>query len=363
MSESVSAGRSSARKRVAKTVLWVVYCVVLIEVVAQFYAYFALDLAPGGSDRGEAWLLSFYPELAAIREEIGGEDSFDVLLLGGSVLREWGEVYGRNQISTRTVDGRRVKLHVAARPAHTSLDSLLKAEYLGSDGIDLYIVYQSINEVRANNIPPEHWRDDYSHYSWYDDLRLYRDYSGPIERGFRSPILLFKLGQLAQGLSGRRLFVPTEWPAAEFLQYGSDVRSSNSLERHVRGILELAERGDVPVVLSSFAWYKPENYDMENYRREVPAQEEGVYKDFFILPIELWGEPENVVQALNAHNRVLESLAHHPAILEFVPMDRLIPPSEAFFEDICHLTGIGYRLFGQELLSPVFRNATDSGPK
>jgi hypothetical protein len=93
---------------------------------------------------------------------------------------------------------------------------------------------------------------------------------------------------------------------------------------------------------------------MENYRREVPAPDAGVYKDFYVLPIELWGKPEHAVQALMAHNRVLGSLADHPAILEFVRMDRWIPRSDEFFGDICHLTETGYRLFGRLLLSHVF---------
>lgn len=331
-----------------------VFYVVLLEAVAQFYAYFALDLSPGWSDSGEVSVLSFYPELKEIQEEIGGEDSFDILLLGGSVLWEWGVFYAPNQFRDRKVGGKPIRLHVAARPAHTSLDSLRKAEYLGSDGIDLFVIYQSINEVRANNIRPEQWRDDYSHYSWYDDLHFYRDYAGTIDRGLRSPILLFKLWRLAQRLLGLRVFISTEWPDAESLEYGSDVRSADSLQRNIRGILELAGRGEVPVVLSSFAWYKPENYDIENYRRKVPGPEEGVYKDFHVLPIELWGKPEHVVQALRDHNLVLESLADHPAVLKFVHMDSWIPRSERFFEDICHLTEIGYPLFGRRLLSHVF---------
>jgi hypothetical protein len=354
MSDPTPVARPSVRKRLAMAIVWIVFCLVLFETTAQLYAYLVLGFPAGPSDRREASMFRFYPELESIREEIGGDESFDILLLGGSVLWEWGEFYGPSQVGGRTVDSRPVRLHVAARPAHTSLDSLHKAEILGSDGIDLYVFYQSINEVRTNNIPPEHWRDDYSHYSWYDDLRFYSESSRAIDLGFRSPILLFKLGQLGRSLSRQRVFIPTDWPAQEFLRYGSDVRSSKSLERNVRAILDLAVREDVPVVLSSFAWYKPEDYDIENYRREVPAPDEGIYKDFYVLPIELWGEPEQVVQALRAHNRVLESLGHHEAVLEFVPMDRSIPQSEELFDDICHLTEVGYRLFGEKLLATVF---------
>jgi hypothetical protein len=337
--------------------VWCLYCVLVFEIGSQLYCYFFTDLQPFASDVST---LAFYPELEGIPEKIGGDAIYDVLLLGGSVLWEWAELPETLQrLAQITIDGKPVRMHLAALPAHTSLDSLYKLRYLADQPFDLYVLYQGINEVRTNNIPPRYWRMDYSHYSWYAEANFLQRNATVIDAGLRSPVVLFRLKQLLVASLGIRKFVPTDWADDEFLKYGSDVRSAEPFRRNVERMLDIAARNGTPFLLSTFAWHRPENYDMEDYRRPEPAAEEGVYRDFFILPIELWGRPDDVVRALALHNEVLRSMRGHPAVLDVVPMDDRIPKDATFFEDICHFTEQGYAEFGENLIAAMASAGTE----
>ena len=62
-------------------------------------------------------------------------------------------------------------MHELGVPGHTSLDSYYKYRSLSAARFDLVFIYDGFNEVRANNAPPEVFRDDYSHYGYYVLLR------------------------------------------------------------------------------------------------------------------------------------------------------------------------------------------------
>lgn len=337
-----------ARRRLLRLALWIGYCVLLFEVTAQVFCFFALDLEPFGDDVST---LHFYPGLATIRDNPGDAASFDILFLGGSVMWQWLEHEEPYHLADVSIHGRPVRAHLAALPGHTSLDSLYKLRYLQDIDFDLVVLYQSINEVRTNNVPPEHWRDDYSHYSWYAEVNFFQRHAASIDAGLRSPVLFFHIERALRESLGLQVFVPEEWPGPELSQYGSTVRSARSFEHNIDEMLRITRAHDTPLLLSTFAWYRPPDYDMENYRRPVPAPEAGVYSEFFVLPIELWGSPDNVVRALEVHNEVLESFAGREGVLEVIPMDALIPKDAADFEDICHFTSEGFARFGQHILT------------
>jgi hypothetical protein len=335
--------------------VWGVYCVFIFEFVSQLYCYLFTDLPPFAE---EASTLGLYPELEAIPDDIASSETFDVLLLGGSVLWEWARrPYTAHRLARLRVDGRPVRISLAARPGHTSLDSLYKLRHLSDQSFDLYILYQGINEVRTNNVPPQHWRSDYSHYSWYAEANFLQRNATVINAGLRSPVVWFRLQQLVVSSLGIREFVPTDWPDEEFLLYGSDIRSAGPFRRNIERMLDIAADNGTPFLLSTFAWYRPDDYDIDNYRRPHPVPEDGVYRDFFVLPIELWGRPDDVVRALESHNEILRSMHRHPAVLDVVPMEARIPKNEKFFEDICHLTERGYVKFGDNLIVAMLKAA------
>ena len=61
-------------------------------------------------------------------------------------------------------------------PGHASRDSWLKYSALGAARFDLVLFYQGINDARANNAPPEVFREDYAHYAWYETVNALASY-------------------------------------------------------------------------------------------------------------------------------------------------------------------------------------------
>ena len=113
-----------------------------------------------------------YPRLAWVEQQwVGEDDLYDVLILGGSVVSDgFGSVGAQLAEELTARHGVRVRVHNVGARAHTSRDSLLKYRRLWRQKFDLVVVYHGINEVRANNCPPDLFREDYSHYSFYRNV-------------------------------------------------------------------------------------------------------------------------------------------------------------------------------------------------
>ena len=116
-------------------------------------------------------LYAYYPELRRVDQvrPRHHDKSYDILLLGGSVLNSgWGSVEKALHDQLTAIGQRKIRIFNLAVPAHTSRDSWLKYGALKKARFDLVIFYHGINETRANNAPPEIFREDYAHYSWYE---------------------------------------------------------------------------------------------------------------------------------------------------------------------------------------------------
>ena len=111
-------------------------------------------------------IFDYYPEMRnALNANMDkGDETFDVLILAASVFEsKFGNIPELLQTRLAETLDRPVRLHNVARGAHSSLDSLYKYRLLTHKSYDLVIVYHGINEVRANNCPPDRVRDDYAH--------------------------------------------------------------------------------------------------------------------------------------------------------------------------------------------------------
>jgi hypothetical protein len=71
---------------------------------------------------------------------------------------------------------RNVRVFNLSMPALTSRDGWLQYAAIGEGRFDLVMVYHGINDARANNAPPEIFREDYSHYSWYEIVNMLSAY-------------------------------------------------------------------------------------------------------------------------------------------------------------------------------------------
>jgi hypothetical protein len=287
-----------------------------------------------------AWDLQ-YPELrssgvlaASPRHD---DDRFDVLLLGGSVFEPaWGSVEKYLEQRLREALGNRFRLFNLAKSAHTSRDSRLKYSHLDDRQFDLVIVYDGINDVRMNNIASEHFRDDYTHCSWYKSF----------ERRVKAGVAWLPLDDLAQRADTLAQSISLGPPDAENLNLGCDLKTPGPFRRNQEEVLKLAgKRGD-KVLLATFAYWLPT--DQSGLRSDLAAQDGSAADQVRRCPVEMWGKAECVAACLDAQNEGIRELAAARPEVRLVDQQRLLSTAE-FFVDACHLTESGSAQFVENL--------------
>jgi hypothetical protein len=289
-------------------------------------------------------LYTVYPELRLVDAARPRHDDafYDILLLGGSTLHpDWGRVEAE-LLDQLLRDGHRdVRIFNLARPAHSSRDSLLKYEAVGDARFEMVVVYDGINEARTNNVPPNLFKDDYSHYAWYEVANELAPHHGHAR--FALPytgVTLFIW--IKQALTKDR-YVP-RLPRAEWTHFGREVRSAKPFARNLESIATLAAaRGDHLLVMT-FATYMPPGYSLkafEEKRLDYAGHRE---------PIETWGEPVNVMAAVARHNDAVRALAARRPEVSLVDQANLMPGSGQNFDDVCHFTSAGSARFARNLL-------------
>jgi hypothetical protein len=279
-------------------------------------------------------LYAYYPELKRVDRErpTRGNAFYDILFLGASTLhKDWGQVE-KALLEQLAYNGHRnVRIFNLAQIAHTSRDSWLKYAALGEARFELVVFYDGINEARANNAPPEIFREDYSHYSWYKVVNTLAPYHGTTS--FALPYTLRYLAIGMQYPLTKDRYVPTHTPRKDWVHYGRDPRSAVSFKHNLGAILDLASRRGDRVLLMTFATYVPEDYSLEH-----------------LNPLELWGAREHVLETVAVHNEIVRSLAaQHEGVL-FVDQAHLMAGASRYFNDSCHFTVVGSLKFVEYLL-------------
>ena len=165
----------SLRRRLFLKLMFVFYCLVLLEIGSRVYWVVKRDV-PFFGGRQDVYNV-FYEELresGVWEARMGPADGhFDVLLLGGSALdrvhRSLGAPNNVIQDRLEPIVGEPVRVFNLAAPAMTTLDSLKKYRLMGDYDrhFDLVVIYHGINDVRMNNAPAKMFRDDYSHLAYY----------------------------------------------------------------------------------------------------------------------------------------------------------------------------------------------------
>jgi hypothetical protein len=328
-------------------------CAALLEALARGYWWVRAEVPPAAPG---ALLEALYPELRGIRERppARGDGSFDVLLLGGSVLHEsWGDVEAQLLEQLARAGRRDVRVHNLARPAHTTRDSLVKYEALRDARFDAVVVYDGINDARTDNAPPELFRSDYSHLPWYELVNA----AAPAAGGARLALpatLRYAAARLHQSLRPGD-YAGGDRPRPEWLRYGADRRSVPVFEHNLAAILGLAARRGEPVILATFALHVPPDYSLEAFR------EKRLDYLLFYSPIELWGERDHVVAAVAEYNEAVRRLAAQSPNAVLVDQDRLLPRGARIFNDPCHLTSEGSAIFARPLAEAILAIAGGPG--
>jgi hypothetical protein len=289
-------------------------------------------------------LYAFYPELKAIDavEPRRGDGFYNILMLGGSVLHHaWGEVEPALLEQLYGAGLHNVRLFNVAAPAHTSRDSWLKYAALDRARFDLVILYDGGNEARTNNVPPELFRDDYSHYSWYAAVNAVAPYQGSAV--FALPYTLRYAAASARQTLAPGRFAPTHDPRPEWVEYGRNRRSVAVFAHNVSASVALASERHDPLMLMTFALDVPDNYS-----REAFDQKRLDYR-MHRMPVETLGRREYVVATIAAQNEVVRRVASDHKDLLFVDQQALMQGSARNFDDPFHLTIDGSIAFAQHI--------------
>jgi len=294
--------------------------------------------------------IAFYPELRADLDAPPRHDdaAFDVLLLSGSALNVNFGPIGQLLAERLTQEsGRPVRVHNLSMPGHTTLDSLYKYQQLAGASFDLVAVYHGLNELRANNVPPERFRADYSHYGWYEIVRDVVDQEAlyPLAAPYS---LRFAIRRSLARL-GLRVYVPVERPRPEWVVYGREVRSREPFRRNLEAIAELAHSRGERVALMTYASHIAPGYSEEKFAARA------LDYVLYTAPIDLWGNVENVRSGLAAHNAVVRELVTSDPQLEFADIEAAIPDDGRYYDDICHFTVSGAERFVEALLPAALR--------
>ena len=272
--------------------------------------------------------------------------AIEVLILGGSTVHSKLGPIPTLLLERLTEElGVRVNVTDLAQPAHTSLDSLYRYRLLRDFSFDLVLVYNSINELRANNCPPWMFRDDYSHYLWYREVNAVID--GWDRRVLALPITVrLMLIRAAESVGLAKVIPPTAISDPEWLAHGGEIKTAEILARNLREIATIANERGEQVVLMTYA-----NHPVPDYSREKFDRLELDYKAHWFAT-EVWGWPPHVAAGLQAHNEAIRNHALGNGEL-FVDMAALIPGSGRYFNDICHLTNEGCALFVDNLMPVI----------
>lgn len=289
----------------------------------------------------------FYKELEPIAQtDIQRDDSTKkVLILGGSVVSSaWSHLESRLDTILRKTypGGGNFAVYNAALAGHTSLDNRIKYDLLDQQRFDLVLYYEAINETRANNIPPDQFRADYSHFKWYSDIYLLQAHS---EINLTViPFLIHKVYRAAKDALTRREYISQDEVVEDYVKYGQDIKTAASFEKNLGDIIQTARRRGDKLVLMSYATYFPEGIKLTGEQSDMNH-----FADcYFASPVTIWGKPEFVQKGIAAHNDVTRQIAARQHIM-LMPMAQRMPPDSSLFCDVCHLSEPGAQYFAHQV--------------
>ena len=320
-----------------------------LEGIARLYWYCGRGI---GHVTSEAIWRTNYSEIAVSGiDEVAphhGDSSFDVLLLGASVLHQkCGDIAPRLRERLAQKLGRPVRVINYSFPGRTTAESRAKYARLEDRRFDLVLVYHAINDAFLNNCSPSEFRTDYKHIPHFAQVMALNRH--PEVSWF---VLPYTIEFAAIAVGNRWGITRGPWK----LEYGSNLRTPPYFEANLEAIAEVAERRGDPLLLATFAYHLPANYTEEAFKaRKLDYAKHA-------CPAATWGTPENLRRSLDAHNAAVRRVAQRHDTL-FVDIAGRLPRGRQCFDDPCHLTPEGCRQFVELIvdgLDPVRLGNRDS---
>jgi hypothetical protein len=226
----------------------VIFCIyLLLEVGLRLI----LSVSTGAAFFHPSGLIyKYYPELVPIQQaEISNTDSTqDVLILSCSVLhKDWADIVKEMNACLHPPKGfNRIKIYNASGVGHGSRDNMIKYGLLRDKKFDVVIYYDAINDSRLNNCPANVFKDDYSHYRWYDEINNIVRH--PEMNYTIIPFFYDWIKSRLKGVFVKDAYIPKHYSLRpEWLVYGSDLKSVASYQANLKQVLDEAEGNAYPV--------------------------------------------------------------------------------------------------------------------
>lgn len=255
-----------------------------------------------------------------------------VLLIGGSTLfnRHFAERLSnrlsRSAVAPIEVTGGAIQGHTTAQNVRT-----LEHHFLGR-GFDVALILEGINDLPANHVAPERFRDDYGHVDPFT---------------------------IQPALAGRSMIAHFAWSAywrvaikPETVVCGSSLRSvpcfGKNLERMVDDV-----RGDGGrPLLATMPWYIPADYTRQRYAGGVLDYSNPDGYDPH--PVEHFGPRDFVAQGMNWLNETTREVARRRET-DLLDLTRIVPQKGELFGDVVHLNEKGTLVMLEEVAGAIER--------
>lgn len=335
-------------KKASFYIIYVVFILILFEFT--FRIFYAISF----KEKQILWrpyavLNHYYPGITeAMDAQVKADQTFDILLLGGSVLTpSFGFIPQELKILLDDSLGIPFKIHNVAAASHTSHDSKAKYDLLKNQDYDMVILYHAINEIRFNHCPPEVFRKDYGHVDFY--AKVNGLLNSKLTRYTVMTLVYYQLKVSISKKINSDAYMPfheLRSEKEEWLVYGDSIKTAPVFKANMSYIVAKALEKHQNVDLPKFVYYVPENYSFELFKAKKLNY--GKHKS----AVEVWGTPIRLDHGMKIHNaKILEIADENRNRAGFVYLDFTdsIPKNKIYFDDPCHFTKQGSTLFVRQL--------------
>ncbi len=264
-----------------------------------------------------------------------------VLVLGSSTMfnRHMAE---HLQAAMQQKTQKKVELLNAGIRSHTTRADLYKLQLLARYHWDYVLFYDGINDLWANHVLPQDYREDYAHLDPWYHRNILLDHSLLARQLYTA--FYWKLHALNRQWH-EKLFVDYQFvfPKKPYMNAAA-FASTRSFSANVEQIVRLSRTLGAKPVLITFASHLPAHYSRQAF---LDKQLDYVNPDNYdVRDVFNWGPPDYVREGLMQQNVFLRDFAANEGVT-LIDMDRQMSGRGEWFGDVCHFNDVGVSVFSQ----------------
>jgi len=178
------------------------------------------------------------------------------------------------------------------------------------------LIYEGINDLWANHVAENEFKNDYSHLSpWY-------------KRNFL----------LSHSIVCRNFYNRYIYQKPKYFANGSSFQSIKTFKMNLENLIDLIRKDKGVPILMTFAWNIPKNYTLETFRSDKLGYNNP--ENYDECGVELWGSVDYVREGLKRINEVIYEMANKKKVF-LVDQNKLMSQDINFFGDVCHFSNEG----------------------